>query len=63
MSRLVLTRKLEEEVVIHDDGNVLASVKLVQSTNKSARIMFEAPEHIRIDRREIFEAKYPDADE
>lgn len=60
MSRLVLARKLDEEVVIHDNGKVLATVRLTQATNKAARLAFEAPDHIHVDRREIFESKYPD---
>jgi len=54
MPRLVLTRKLDEEVIIHDEQGVLAKVKVSKIDRNQVRLTFEAPEDIKIDRLEIF---------
>lgn len=54
MPRLVLTRKLHEEVIIHDEQGVLAKVKVSKVDRNQVRLTFEAPEDIKIDRLEIF---------
>lgn len=54
MPRLVLTRKLDEEVIIHDEQGVLAKVKISKVDRNQVRLTFEAPEDIKIDRLEIF---------
>ena len=54
MPRLVLTRKLDEEVIIHDEQGVLAKVKVSKVDRNQVRLTFEAPEDIKIDRLEIF---------
>jgi len=56
MSRLVLTRKLNESIVIHDDAaGVLAKIKVSKMDRNQVRLTFEANQEIRIDRQEIFD--------
>ncbi len=57
MSRLILQRKEDENVVIHKDGAIICLVKLTSVTN-SARLLFEANDDVDIDREEVFERKY-----
>ena len=57
MSRLVLQRKEDENVVIHKDGSIICLVTLKYVTN-SARLLFEASDDVDIDREEVFERKY-----
>lgn len=55
MPRLVLTRKLNEQVIIHDDKGVIARVKVSKVDRNQVRLTFEAGKEIRIDRQEVFE--------
>ena len=55
MPRLVLTRKLTEKVVIHDDDGVLARVTVSKVDRNQVRLTFEADNEIRIDRQEVFD--------
>jgi carbon storage regulator CsrA len=55
MSRLVLTRKIDETVIIHDDTGVISRVKVSKVDRNQVRLTFEAGEEIRIDRQEVFE--------
>jgi carbon storage regulator CsrA len=55
MSRLVLTRKIDETVIIHDYTGVIARVKVSKVDRNQVRLTFEAGEEIRIDRQEVFE--------
>jgi|TARA_R110002124_G_scaffold267211_2_gene434361 carbon storage regulator CsrA len=59
MPRLVLTRKVDEQVIIHDKGGVLATVKISKVDRNQVRITFEANEEIKIDRQEIFDKTLP----
>jgi carbon storage regulator CsrA len=61
MTRLVLTRKLDEEVVIHDNGNVLMSVKVSKVSKNNVRLAFESDSEIPldVDRIEIYNSKHP----
>ena len=59
MSRLVLTRKVDEQVVIHDDNGVIARVKISKVDRNQVRITFEAENTIRIDRQEVYERNAP----
>lgn len=54
MSRLVLSRKIEESVVIHDENGVLATIKVSKVDRNQVRLTFEADNMISIDREEIF---------
>lgn len=54
MPRLVLTRKLNEKIILHDDDGVLAEVKISKVDRNQVRLTFEADENIKIDRQEIF---------
>jgi|TARA_R110000851_G_scaffold217468_2_gene370433 carbon storage regulator CsrA len=55
MSRLVLTRKIDEQVIIHDEDGVIARVKISKVDRNQVRLTFEASNEIKIDRQEIFE--------
>ena len=55
MPRLVLTRKLNEKIILHDDDGVLAEVKISKVDRNQVRLTFEADESIKIDRQEIFD--------
>jgi len=55
MSRLVLTLKLDGQVVIHNDNGVLAKVKLSKVDRNQVRLTFEADLDIKIDRQEVFD--------
>ena len=59
MPRLVLTRKVDEHVVIHDDNGVIARVKISKVDRNQVRITFEAENTIRIDRQEVYEKNAP----
>jgi carbon storage regulator CsrA len=54
MPRLVLTRKTDQAVVIHKDGSTLLTLKISKIDRNQARLTFEAPEDIIIDREEVF---------
>jgi carbon storage regulator CsrA len=54
MSRLVLTRKLDEAVIIHDGQSVMAKIKISKIDRNQVRLTFEAENTIKIDRQEIF---------
>lgn len=63
MTRLVLTRKAGETVVIHQNGDPLCAIKYVKTTGKDqVRLSFDAPPDIQIDRQEIFDKKFPAED-
>jgi|688.fasta_scaffold1683706_2 carbon storage regulator CsrA len=55
MARLVLTRRLNESVIVHIDGQVVATVKLSRLDHNSARLTFVADPSVSIDREEIYE--------
>jgi carbon storage regulator CsrA len=59
MPRLVLTRKVDEQVVIHDENGVIARVKISKVDRNQVRITFEAENTIRIDRQEVYERNAP----
>lgn len=55
MSRLVLTRKLNESVVVHQDDKVLLAVKISKIDRNQIRLAFDADKEVKIDRQEVFE--------
>lgn len=57
MSRLVLTRKENEAVVIQKDGVVVASLKVSRIDRNQVRLAFEAELDVQIDRDEIYQSK------
>jgi carbon storage regulator CsrA len=58
MTRLVLTRKTDEEVIISDiSGDVLCSVSVSKIDRGNVRLSFEANRDLRIDRKEVFLSK------
>jgi carbon storage regulator CsrA len=56
MPRLVLTRKLDETVVVHKDGLKLLTLKITKIDRNQVRITFEASKEIIIDREEVLSA-------
>ncbi len=55
MSRLVLTRKLNESVVVHQDDKVLLAVKVSKIDRNQVRLAFDADTKVKIDRQEVFD--------
>ena len=53
MTRLVLTRKLNETVVLHKDNKIIASLKITKIDRNQVRLTFTADKEINIDREEI----------
>jgi carbon storage regulator CsrA len=54
MSRLVLTRKVNESVVVHQDDEVILAVKVSKIDRNQVRLAFNADKKIKIDRTEVF---------
>ena len=63
MPRLVLTRRLDESVVIHHDRKIVATVKVCRIDRNQVRIAFVADQTITIDRQEVFDEESPCAKE
>jgi len=59
MSRLVLTRRLNQSVVIHRDNEVIATVKVSRIDRNNVRLAFVAEPSITIDREEVFDEQSP----
>ena len=59
MPRLVLTRKINEKVILHDDDGVLAEVKVSKVDRNQVRLTYEADDTVRIDRQEVFDKNAP----
>lgn len=53
---LVLTRQIEESVVIQV-GDETIIVKVIEVSEGRCRLRFDAPRHISIDRQEVYESK------
>ena len=53
MSRLVLTRKVNESVIIHKDDEVILNVKGSKIDRNQVRLAFDADKDIKIDREEV----------
>ena len=53
MTRLVLTRKTNQAVIVHKDGSVLLTLKITKVDRNQVRLTFEAPKDIIIDREEV----------
>ena len=45
-------RKINQSVIIHENGKVIAEVKLSKVSNKTVKLTFDADETISIDRTE-----------
>ena len=52
MTRLVLSRKINQSVIIHESGKVIAEIKLSKVSDKTVKLTFDADESICIDRAE-----------
>lgn len=49
---LALSRNVGEEILVGDD----VVIKVVALNNRRVKLSFEAPQHIKINRREVYEA-------
>ena len=59
MTRLVLTRKIDEEIIISNDKQkVVCSIAVSKIDRNNVRLSFEAEADLRIYRKEVFESKY-----
>ncbi len=56
---LVITRRVDEEVVIHADGQILATIQVasIDVHRRRAQLRIIAPPAIGIDRAEVFERR------
>jgi|TARA_B110000285_G_C14871515_1_gene489424 carbon storage regulator CsrA len=54
MSRLVLTRKTNESVVIHKDNDTVVVLNVNRIDRNQVRLSFEADTDVKIDRSEVF---------
>jgi len=52
MTRLVISRKINQSVIIHESGKVIAEIKLSKVSDKTVKLTFDADESISIDRAE-----------
>lgn len=56
MSRLVLTRKLNESVIIHKDGEQIVLVSIAKIDRNQVRVAFEADNTVQINREETIKS-------
>lgn len=59
MPRLILTRRLNQSVVIHRDNEIIATVKVSRIDRNNVRLAFVAEPSITIDREEVFDKQSP----
>ena len=52
MSRLVLTRKLNEQVAVSLDDNTTVLITVARIDRNQVRLLFDAPSEIKIERPE-----------
>lgn len=57
MSRLVLTRRTNETVVLHDGNKVIAEILVARIDRNQVRLSFDADKAVKIDRQEVYETK------
>jgi sRNA-binding carbon storage regulator CsrA len=61
MSGLILSRRKGEKILIHDNGEVLVTLTVLDSNEKVSVIRIESdPDEFDVDRLEIFNSKYGD---
>tara|TARA_R110002012_G_scaffold64687_1_gene169953 strand:- start:727 stop:909 length:183 start_codon:yes stop_codon:yes gene_type:complete len=54
----VLSRKQDEEVIIHKDDEIIMSIKVSKIGSNQVRLAFDADLDIEIDREEIYKEKH-----
>lgn len=52
MSRLVLTRKLNDKVTVELNDDTVVTITVARIDRNQIRLLFEAPEKVKIDRHE-----------
>lgn len=57
---LILSRKVDEEIIIHKNGKEFARLKPCKINKGVVRLAFQAEDNISIDRLEVFLDKYPE---
>lgn len=61
MSGLILSRRKGEKILIHDNGEVLVTLTVLDSNEKVSVIRIESdPDEFDVDRLEIFNSKFGD---
>lgn len=57
MGRLVLSREWNQEIVIGDERKPEEQISIkITKARKGAKLVFEAPRGVKINRREVFDA-------
>ncbi len=57
MSKLVLTRKMNQEIVLHDSNGIIATIAVVKLESNQVRLAFDANQDVFIDRKEVYNKK------
>ena len=57
MSNLVLTRRKQDSIILHQDGEELCVITVTSLGPKQVKLGLNAEESVKIDRHEIYEAK------
>lgn len=51
---LILSRRPEENLILHTDDGVVITVKVVGFQRGHVRLGIQAPQHVHVDREEIY---------
>tara|TARA_X000001036_G_C20680092_1_gene805579 strand:- start:456 stop:647 length:192 start_codon:yes stop_codon:yes gene_type:complete len=54
MPRLVLTRKIDEAIVLHSKNKTIAKITVSKIDRNQVRLTFEAEPDLLIDRQEVY---------
>ena len=57
---LILSRKKNEKIVIHQDGQVVATIYVAELRGDKVRLGVHADPTIKVDREEVYNAKLRD---
>jgi carbon storage regulator CsrA len=57
---LCLTRRLDEEVIVEMPDGRIVRVRVGEVRADRVRLLFDAPQDVRIDRREVYERRRPE---
>ena len=55
--RLILTRKKDEEIILHYDGRVICTLSVHEIRGDRVRISFQAESDLIVDRVEVYEKR------
>ena len=57
---LILSRRVNEELILHTDEGLKITVVICQFHGGQVRIGIDAPDHVHVDRSEIYDRKMAD---